>query len=393
MTNRIQKEEKISLLKSFREICLQGQAEDESPDENVFLKRFLPIRSHFRVLDPLVRLIIGDKGSGKTHLFQALELENGRKVLTDLAKAKGETITPLEKSQWIIGFKTSGMDFPPAAVIKKYAREHDSSMLQNFWLYLIARMLYKKRKIDSSSLSESLNRALTATDWNLERILTSIDSELGLVFQRIDNIDTNLDIEDAFIFISYDELDRVSPGDWGAMKSILQGLVQFWAAYSRRWRRIRPKIFLRRDLYQRAALMGPDIAKIASNRAELLWDIHEFYGVVFKRLLNNDEFRDYLAPARIPLIHDPDLGYTPQAKKEKDYETAIDRMFGKHMGTDPRKGLTLRWLPNHLKDGHGRIYPRPLLRLLEDAAEIELRDRRALGLVQLFHHSALRGAL
>jgi len=68
-------------------------------------------------------------------------------------------------------------------------------------------------------------------------------------------------------------------------------------------------------------------------------------------------------------------------------------MFGEYMGPDPRQGLTLRWIPNHLKDGHGRIYPRPLLRLLEDAAEIELRDRKAKGTANLIHHTAIRGAL
>ena len=63
------------------------------------------------------------------------------------------------------------------------------------------------------------------------------------------------------------------------------------------------------------------------------------------------------------------------------------------MGTDPRKGLSFRWVLNHLKDGHLRVYPRPLLRLVECSAEIEKRDGKARTLGQLIHHTALRGAL
>jgi hypothetical protein len=87
------------------------------------------------------------------------------------------------------------------------------------------------------------------------------------------------------------------------------------------------------------------------------------------------------------------LGQLPVARSEAAFEPALERLFDKFMGTDPRKGFTFRWIPNHLKDGHRRIYPRPLLRLVEGAAEIERRDEKASRLAHLVHHTALRGAL
>jgi hypothetical protein len=57
-----------------------------------------------------------------------------------------------------------------------------------------------------------------------------------------------------------------------------------------------------------------------------------------------------------------------------------------------RRGLTLRWIPNHLKDGHGRVFPRPLLMLIQEAANLETRDQRAEG-NHMIHYTALRGAL
>ena len=90
-----------------------------------------------------------------------------------------------------------------------------------------------------------------------------------------------------------------------------------------------------------------------------------------------------------------DLGRLPQVSDEEGYRPAVVRMFGQYMGKDHRRGRTLSWMPNHLKDGFARIYPRPLLLLIEGAAEFELRDRKSqiTGNSNLIHYTALRGAL
>lgn len=394
MSKRTTIERQELLLSKFKEICRQGQAENEPDEPDKFLKNFLPIQAHFRVLDPDVRIIIGDKGAGKTQLFRALEIPRGRKALIKLAQGKGLPIPPLDKTTWLVGFQTSGMDFPPSGVMENFARGKESSTLQIFWLALLLRVLLQSEKISKTALNTPLQEAVMSSSWNLEELKNRVSTGEGIVFSLLDSFETELNNRDEFVFVSYDELDRVSPGDWEALKTILRGLIQFWAAYGRRWKRIRPKLFLRRDLYQRAALFGPDIAKIASNRAELLWQIHEFYGVLFKRLINDEAFFDYLEPEKqLPFSENSSLGKMPKVKQEDDYRIPINRLLGEHMGTEHTKGLTLRWLPNHLKDGHGRIYPRPLLRLLEEAAELELRDRKAKGKSQLIHHTALRGAL
>lgn len=393
MSKKALSEQQERLLPMFRDICRQGQAEEEPEDEDQFLKRFLPIRAHFRVLDSDVRIIIGDKGSGKTHLFRALEIQRGREALISLAQDRGLPIPPLEQTTWLVGYCTSEKDFPPGGVIGNFARGKDTSVLQNFWLTLLVEVLLRAEKISASSLPPRLREAIISHKWDLESLNEQIKAGLGDLFRVLDSLDNNLKTQDHYVFVSYDELDRVSPGDWDALKTVLQGLVQFWAAYGRRWKHIRPKIFLRRDLYRRVALFGPDIAKIASNRADLLWGIHEFYGVLFKRLLNEEDFYKYLSPINFRFTENNALGKIPLALQEEDYKLAVNRMFGEYMGSDPRKGLTLRWIPNHLKDGHGQIYPRPLLRLLEDAAEIELRDRKTKGTIRLLHHTALRGAL
>ncbi|NUM77630.1 hypothetical protein HUU40_24975 [candidate division KSB1 bacterium] len=385
--------DKVRLLEKLKRLCGQGLAENEPEEEAPFLKNFLPIQAHFRMLDPDVRLVIGDKGAGKTHLFRALEIAGGRQALLELAAKKGLPIPPLEKTKWLVGYQTSGINFPPAGVIDEFARHKDPPELQNIWLAILLQVLAHAEEIEKNALPDIFHRTTISRIWDLEAINQQTSKNLSSLFAILDGLEISLQKHERFAFVAYDELDRLSPGDWDTLTKILRGLVQFWAAYGRRWRRLRPKLFLRRDLYQRAALFGPDIAKIAANRAELLWQSHELYAMLFKRLLNDDEFHEYLNRYAMLYQEEGVLGRIPQATEENGYNVPVTMLFGKYMGPSPTKGLTLRWIPNHIKDGHGRIYPRPFLRMVEEAAELELRDNRARTQEQLIHHTALRGAL
>lgn len=388
------RDDRMQLLQGFRSVCSQGLAENEPEDDAHFLKRFLPIRAHYRVLDPDVRLIIGERGSGKSHLFRALDLKDGRRALTDLAIRRRQPVPRLEDADWVVGYHTSRKALPPPRLIRALA-ENQPDAVQDVWLFLLVRSILLSGIVDKSpppyGIRDAYERPSLSWDW--DELLDMIGVSLGGLFEWLDSLDSELMDRGRFLFVLYDELDRISPGEWGALKTTLQGLVQFWSANLPRWRRIRPKIFLRHDLYRRAAFFGPDISKIAASRADLVWATHEFYGVLFKRLLNETDHNDLLRAARIPFQENETLGRIPDVANQDQYEDAVRILFGRYMGTDPRKGLTLRWIPNHLKDGHGRIYPRPLLQLAEEAAELELRDCKAVGSDHLIHHSAVRGAL
>ena len=73
--------------------------------------------------------------------------------------------------------------------------------------------------------------------------------------------------------------DRVSQGDWVELRIILPALSNSGLGYARRWKRLRPKIFLRRDPFYRVALFGPDVSKIAAQRVELVWTTRNLYAL------------------------------------------------------------------------------------------------------------------
>jgi DNA phosphorothioation-dependent restriction protein DptG len=117
----------------------------------------------------------------------------------------------------------------------------------------------------------------------LEVVFTVMQKNLAGAINTLDRFDADLAREGKWVFVTYDELDRVSSSDWEQLTTILRGLIQFWSSHSRRWRHLRPKIFLRRDLYERAAIVGPDVSKISAQRLELTWTPRDLYALLAKR--------------------------------------------------------------------------------------------------------------
>ncbi|MDA8064077.1 MAG: hypothetical protein M0031_01045 [Thermaerobacter sp.] len=391
---KLSPEKRREMLDELEDVCREGQAENEPEEEESFLRHFLPIRSHYRILEPDILLMIGDKGAGKSELFRALTYEAGRRALTDMARQLGRNVLDLKQIHWMVGFQTSGTDFPPPLVMRELARKHGPGDMQLFWLALLMRVLLLAKVLPEGRLTGGLHKELFDGSWPLEKWVDNLQQQQGLVFGIMDELDNRMRRDNRYVFVIYDELDRVGAEDWEALQQMLRGLVQLWAIYSRRWRRLRPKLFLRRDLYDRTPSFGPDIAKIAASKAEIVWDVQEFYGVLMKRLLNSGaRLRPLLDQALPPHTDAGPLGKLPVVRSAEDYRRAVERLFGPYMGSDPRKGFTFNWIPNHLKDGRGRIYPRPLLRLVAEAARMEIPQLRGQETGALVHHTALRGAL
>ena len=387
MKNRLEKTDVPMLLSEIAGMGSAGSAEAE-PDDR-FLESYLPVPDHARALEPEVFLIIGERGAGKTELFRAIQKPEGREAIRDLASDRG---SHLERSAWYVGYSSSGVQYPAALVFRQFSRDRQPSDLQLIWLGLLMRCL-RLNHVVADSLPASLDTVLLSSSVVLGDLFGEVQKSLSTCFDILDRTDVRLLGEDKWVFLTYDELDRISAGDWSELQTILRGLVQFWASYCRRWKRIRPKIFLRRDLFSRVALFGPDVSKIAAQRVELAWSAKNIYALLMKRMVNKSEqLRQYFDPVLPSGKEVADLGWCPIAGRAEDYRKPIERLCGRYMGANPSKGMTFSWIPNHLQDGYGRVLPRSVVRLFESAAEIEITNRRASWPV-LLHHASLRAAV
>lgn len=384
MTNSNQ-EDARKLRQILIDMAAAGQG--ESGDPTSFLKRFLPLKSHARILESDCHLIIGHRGAGKTELFRALKIPGGAEAIASVStRIQREDI---ERIQWTVGYTTEGTDYPPEILLRNFAKDKEDQDIQMLWLAYLAKALHRTEPAAFSNLPDTLFEAS-----KLETIFETATEHLTELFAAFDALDQRLAQEDRKIFVTYDELDRVSASDWEALSKIIRGLVQLWSSYTRRWRCIRPKIFLRKDLYTNAAIAGPDISKISATRLELSWSVRDLYTLFFKRFVNWDPemVKGYFGRNLPQGSEQGAMGWLPDAKTEDDFKLAIHLLCGEFMGASATKGRTFTWIPTHLQDSHGEVLPRSFIRIFEKAAEIENRSNRAKW-PQILYHSSLKGAL
>jgi len=343
-----------------------GRAEGE--DESQFPLTYYPVAEHLRAFDPDVVLIVGPRGSGKTELFKAvIQL----RLLPDIAKnVSTGRLPPLGPTQteWFAAYP-QGTGFPDPMVLKRFIRERSAKDedLVDLWAAYLLRTL--KAKIPAASCLAAL---FDPQAGDLAAVVDGFSKCRTEAMLALDRLDESLVEGDRHLFVAYDELDTLAQSDWDAVKSAVRGLVGFWAARTRRWKRIRAKIFLRTDLYERSGSAGgADFAKLAANRAELAWSDRHLYAMLLKRLANtNSDLLEY-CQNRIEFNTDQRLGQIPKILKADQAKPFVERLVGRYMGANERKGLAFTWLLDHIRDGRGQALPRPLVRLVEAAASIQ----------------------
>ncbi|WP_438032526.1 hypothetical protein [Sorangium sp. So ce204] len=364
-----------------------GQAEVSDP------RVILPIAEHARALEPEVVLIVGDRGAGKTQLVRALEDESVRAAL--VRRIPGLR-APVGHVEWRT-VQTLGRGGPIQPAWRSFARAHgrERDDVVGVWLAYLVRLL--SDHLDDAS-RVAMQDLLMAPGVDAAACLDAYRPHALAAAAALDALDERLAKEGRWIFVAYDELDTLVLDDWHALGVLVRGLVSLWAAYARRWRRIRPKVFLRSDFYRRhREIAGADVAKLAANRVELQWSDKNLYAALIKHILNkrdgNGEERlyEHFAPV-VRVVDDDVLGHLPALIDARDARLFVNRLVSEFMGANNKKGLAFTWILDHLRDGNGRALPRTLVWLIEFAAEIERAQPRAVG-SHLLHHVSVRNAL
>lgn len=349
----------------------------EALDPALFLRMTLPVRAHLSALDPDILLIIGGRGAGKTHLFRIIHLTDGPRILGYSGRASNAI--------WIVGFFAQpflqvSLHLPGENVLQRFAAEHkERTELLEFWLGLLLGAVLAQEKampypILREALPSELQNALRDLS-NVEkwwRIVEQSSAEIDSALYRLDDELVNAN---RFLIVTYDDLD-VMAVEWKEKRALLQALFQFWLGRWRRWRRIRPKIFLRRDLFSPEFLQFPDASKLEGHKYELRWTPNLLYQLVFKLWANqNDASRAFLTESGLSFIENEHLGWYYSDEKsvtEEVLREVVHRLVGKYMGRGPKKGRSFEWIPNHLQDARGEIVPRSMIALFSEAAKYAL---------------------
>ena len=386
--SRLQQGDRSVLLRALANMGSSGVAESESAA--TFRQTFYPVAEHSRAFDPDVALVVGSRGAGKSELFRAVV---GEKLLPAIARVGGAQLSRLmpEQIEWIAGHPL-GSGFPDMGGLRRYFSEHqsDPDASVDLWRAYLLRVL--RGHLDLSGFkSRSVFDSQGADIDAIVRNLGDLGNEPVMALDRLDH---TLERDQRWIIVGYDELDVIGGYDWRAMVQSIRGLISFWANNARRWKRIRPKIFLRTDLFRRhAQSFGADLIKLAANRAEITWSDRNLYGMLVKRLANaSQDLRHYCEDARVKFKEDDDLALIPVIGESSDARPLIERIAGQYMGANFKKGRTFAWLLTHIRDGNGHAMPRALVQLIEKAASQEL-DRPLATYNRLLDPRSLRRAL
>ena len=365
-----------------------GQAESEPPE--LFARQLYPVSAHLRALDPNVVLVVGPRGSGKSELFRAF-FGNDRDVANAIADwmPKAPMLqAQSNSSEWRAAYP-AGTDFPDTQALAKWVRSDEAA--KKIWHAMLVRRLADQF---SERQRQELRTMLQPPAVAVGELLDAYDRPETSPTAALDELEERLQREDSRIYAGYDELDTLGGFDWVLMERMVRGLVAFWSDYSRRWRRIRAKVFLRSDLFRRHAGMGTaDFAKLAANRAELAWSETSLLAMLVKRMANtSDGLAGYCRGAGIRFDEQAVLGLIPEIKEARSAYRLLERLSGEFMGAGKKKGFVRNWVLAHLRDGNDRVSPRTLVRLIEQAAGREAVNR-TLRPPRLIHPTALRQAL
>ncbi len=396
-------EQKLSILKSLSEIAPENaSAEDE---ENI-LERFLPLRSYSRLADPKVFLITGGRGSGKSELFHILTSENGLEHI--LSEADKKRYTTFRHSVFLTGFKTAGKEskaFPARTVFDKYAKMQDENLITGIWGGMLCaallRHFHSDKEIEELSfqfLGRKTAKQICSYSTMPEQWLEWVSCNQEKWETFLDNCDNYFGSLNKRIYITYDELDRICL-EYRDLFLYIRSLLSFWFTHNNRWENLKAKIFLRTDLYNSKSLHFVDSSKMRAYHLELQWDVLSLYRLLVKRLANSENPSAVTYLKSIPdLLADhrqKNIGYLP-GDAEESFKGLMEKMVGRYMGKDPKRGFSYRWVPNHIQDANGDISPRPFLKCFVLAAA----EQRAHGSEvdnpddsRLLHPSRLQGAL
>lgn len=377
-----------------------GTAEQESNDEDKFLKNFLPIPDYRYALEPNTLLILGGRGVGKTELFRLLAIPSGRESLVESLKIR--SLPDLSKTTWIAGFgrtRTAEKRFPTPESVETQMNNAKNIEWRSFWIGLILGGLLQQEDFKFKDFliaqieTEIVN--ILRDDLSLLSIWQPIvNQNFEKLNSVLDKLDQKLIEADDWLFVTYDELDRLV-ASYAALAIPIRELLALWLDRWRRWERIRPKIFLRTDLFGQEFLNFPDASKLQAHQIRLEWKHSWLYQLLVKRLANSGtEMTEYLQNIPELIIENKTgLGWTATSN-EKLFEELIERMIGKYMGANAKKGITYRWIPNHLQDAGGRIAPRSFLKLFALAAQSRIQQHSTVEQnTLLLQPSDLQGAL
>lgn len=327
-------------------------------------------------------IVLGNKGTGKSYLFQALKNEN---IVEELKKRAQKTNLKVKflhlvdkKNDYFINTK----------FFESYKKEIDEigDFYSKFWkVYTwktITEQIKYKNIIDYKPLSVnfSILKDDTGNSQELINFIKDINNIISIE-KELFEIDNILNTEQIDLIAIYDNLDlMVEPYKW---KDEMASLINFWSFSS--YKRIHCKLFLRSDLFKKVNGIN-NIQSLKNNTISIEWEKEEIFNYFFNlvKRLAKDDFINSVKNFDFKQISDDDINWIIEFEKKfkKENQTSLDEpilrklcwaFFGQYPDIQAH-GESYDWLYKNVMNADETISIRPFLDLLELSIDEFLND-------------------
>lgn len=353
----------------------------DADTDDLVLRTFLPGPQHERALDRRVLVVRGDRGAGKTALFELLHAVQHQDI--PLSKV----IRGAPDGRRIDGFSAKSTAHPAPDVLEQLAAGAGPHDLRAFWLGHLAGRL-SAEGVAGASLPDGFREAYHGAPTAPSRWVPQARASLAELYAWLDEVERT---SGETCFVVYDHLDQIGALDRAVRHKVSAGLLGLWLPLALRYSRISGKVLLREDLFQATLTSFADATKLEARSVRIDWNAGRLLALLVRRMAADSGLRGWLEEVTsISLARHKHLGWMPPPElDEREQKSFGHALVGPYMGAGPTKGFSHTWLINHLQDALLRVTPRSLLALVRAAAELALDQgpraayRRLLAPVEL----------
>jgi GTPase SAR1 family protein len=335
-------------------------------------------------------LLIGGKGSGKTAFYNALKNNSFIEFLLKKANKYQKRFIFID----IISLKSdkNKNKYFPIELLKDY-KEKDYRFYKRFWqIYILNSLALEKNTIKYNKHQYKFNfQPMEFNDKQTSKIESFFNEYIEEKFEVIENefieLDNFLKQWDINLIVTLDQLDFIVPPNF--WDTAIIPLVDI--AKSNSYFKIFPKLFIRRDLFEKLSNYTNKESLRDTNSINLEWNKDEIFGFFFKVIFayTKDEFFKLME-----LYNGQNKKFISPIKKEIDkrnnqisldkyyLDPLIETFFGKYayVGNDPSKqkkfGYMYDWFYKNLKNADNTISLRPFLDLIKEAINRYLQSNQ-----------------
>lgn len=219
------------------------------------------------LLIPEKCILLGDKGTGKTAFYKALQIDSFFRVLISKAQKTHIDYHVLN----ITNFENDNFEF---LALDEFIK--DELSIKRFWMFFIWNAICSRSDYGGQNNDLLINLGSLAAQDKIKALLNDPDAYTRIE-EELNEINARLKREDRRLIVTFDQLDNiVKPFLWN---DVIAPLVKIVMRFPYEF--IHPKLFLRRDLYERLGNLT-NKSSFSARAIDLEWSQNEIFSYFLK---------------------------------------------------------------------------------------------------------------